>query len=254
MPRNPSRLQSTLQSLQPIVLFISYDCLNGCRSRGICLHFQFLLCGRSGPDGLICHMCRDGGREEGYRVARQCCKHSTDLALNRPEDMPANYRQLVQAEKLLMAAWANNWQDNVHQNHANHLKALALLSSDATFQQRKIRGLASISEQYDPSTSMNADCCAEAGTAECSRNSHDKENTKENKPVFQSFKTNSFADSALDMSATQPINCADEHSAWSESDAAIFGNDSHAYNETEMACAWLSDRGVDNLLGTDLEV
>lgn len=114
-PRDPERLQSALRLISPKVLYARYNCVEGCRSRGICLHISFLLCGRSCPDGLICQICRISGHEEGYVVERMCSKHHQSTASqhtsHRPEDSVAKLHEISAAQELLRKAWTCDWND-----------------------------------------------------------------------------------------------------------------------------------------------
>ena len=56
-PPYPEARQAALQMLEPCVFFVQYPCPQGCRSLGICIHYQFVAGCRRCPDGLWCPAC-----------------------------------------------------------------------------------------------------------------------------------------------------------------------------------------------------
>jgi hypothetical protein len=57
-PAFPLITQKTIETLQPAVFFVHFDCTKNCRSQGICVHYQFVIGSKRCPDGLICERCK----------------------------------------------------------------------------------------------------------------------------------------------------------------------------------------------------
>lgn len=112
-PRNPGLMQSTLKLLRPTVVYAKYDCGEGCRSCGICVHYTFVLGGRQAPDGLICALCRNSQYERPVLANRICPRHNkkslSHFVMNLPEDVLATQEQLSRAGEIMQRSFSNRW-------------------------------------------------------------------------------------------------------------------------------------------------
>ena len=60
----PQLTARTLGSLSCGIAIERYGCLQKCRNKGTCIHFQFVLGVKRTPDGLICAKCSKEGTDE----------------------------------------------------------------------------------------------------------------------------------------------------------------------------------------------
>lgn len=56
-PRYPETAKTSISNMQGLILITRFDCVQNCRSFGICSHYQFCCGVRNCPDGLICDRC-----------------------------------------------------------------------------------------------------------------------------------------------------------------------------------------------------
>ena len=114
-PAHPERLQSGLLNLRPTVVYAEYDCVQRCRSVGICVHYSFLLGCQEVPDGLVCEICKMARAEMGYPSGRLCYSHSRKSAsqsiLNLAEDFAATEHQREVAGTIMSKALCNTWEE-----------------------------------------------------------------------------------------------------------------------------------------------
>ncbi|KAJ9656885.1 hypothetical protein H2198_004638 [Neophaeococcomyces mojaviensis] len=116
VPANPLITQSVLKLMKPTIVYAEYetDVCDGCRSRGICVHFSFVLGGRHAPDGLICSMCYKAGIEKSVAAQRVCPEHNdphmSQFTTNLSEDILAANAQRGKAVEILSRSWHCNWE------------------------------------------------------------------------------------------------------------------------------------------------
>lgn len=117
-PANPVLTQTVLRLMKPSIVYAEYenrDCsAHGCRSRGICLHFSFVLGGRDASDGLICPVCQKAGVEQPVVTPRLCPMHNppkkTQFTSNLSEDILATEVQRKVATEILTRSWNCKWE------------------------------------------------------------------------------------------------------------------------------------------------
>jgi hypothetical protein len=56
-PRFPDAAKTSLATMQPLIFVVQFDCIQNCRSFGICIHYQFCCGVKNCPDGLVCEKC-----------------------------------------------------------------------------------------------------------------------------------------------------------------------------------------------------
>ncbi|KAK5941310.1 hypothetical protein PMZ80_006588 [Knufia obscura] len=109
VPASPGLVQSTLSSMKPMVVYSQYECDDGCRSRGTCVHFSFLLGCRQVPDGLICPTCQVAQVERPYAAQRICPRHNkrtlSQFTPNLPEDYLPTIAQQQRAFEIFERSW-----------------------------------------------------------------------------------------------------------------------------------------------------
>jgi len=113
-PASPELVRSSLPLLKPMIVYAQYECDDGCRSRGICVHFSFLLGCRQLPDGLICPTCQVAEMEKPYAAQRICPRHNkrtlSQFTPNLPEDYLPSTAQLQRAFGILQRACNGDWE------------------------------------------------------------------------------------------------------------------------------------------------
>ena len=77
-PRDPAMTQRMLQQLAPLVLYVPFACVAGCRTYGICVHYQFVIPFSRCPDGLVCTRCTEGPIEAVRACASNVSKDHRD--------------------------------------------------------------------------------------------------------------------------------------------------------------------------------
>ncbi|KAK5092173.1 hypothetical protein LTR70_005828 [Exophiala xenobiotica] len=114
MPATPELVRSALTSMKPTIVYAQYECDAGCRSRGICVHFSFLLGCRQAPDGLICPPCQIANVHRPYAAQRICPRHNkrtlTQFTPNLTEDYLPSAAQTQRAFEILERACNGSWE------------------------------------------------------------------------------------------------------------------------------------------------
>jgi len=112
-PASPVLVRSALSSMKPTIVYAQYDCDARCRSRGICVHFSFLLGCRQVPDGLICPSCQTANVHRPYAAHRICPRHNkrslSQFTPNLVEDYLPSAAQLQRAFEILSRACDGHW-------------------------------------------------------------------------------------------------------------------------------------------------
>lgn len=112
-PPEPSRVQAVLSMLKPNIVYNRYMCPERCRSRGICVHYSYVLGGRYAPDGLICNSCRASCKEQGLTTDRRCAMHNRSgvscYTQNLAEDYLATKPQAAAASERLQRSLKDDW-------------------------------------------------------------------------------------------------------------------------------------------------
>jgi len=114
-PAEPELVRSTLKMMNAMIVYAQYECVDECRSRGICVHFSFLLGCRKAPDGLICPSCQAAKIEIPYAAHRICPRHNkrtlSQFTPNLPEDYLPLAHQLQRAFEIFRRACNGDWED-----------------------------------------------------------------------------------------------------------------------------------------------
>lgn len=112
-PASPELVRSALSSMKPMIVYAQYQCDARCRSRGICVHFSFLLGCRQVPDGLICLSCQNANVHRPYAAHRICPRHNkrslSQFTPNLAEDYLPSAAQLQRAFEILNRACDGHW-------------------------------------------------------------------------------------------------------------------------------------------------
>lgn len=119
-PKDPKVIQDTIMRLKPTIIYTRFQnqYCRGCRSRGICVHFTFLLGAKSTPDGLICDRCKAAANEEPIDTDREfprvCPLHNRDthspFFSSLPEDILATEEQQARAMEFMTRAVTCDWE------------------------------------------------------------------------------------------------------------------------------------------------
>lgn len=100
-------------AMEPMIVYAEFLCPGACRTRGICVHFSFVLGGRHTPDGLVCQFCRAKGNEKAVRAERMCARHNSrklsSFVVNLAEDILTTKAQSVRAHEILARSLTCNW-------------------------------------------------------------------------------------------------------------------------------------------------
>lgn len=114
-PSNPEQRRATLMSMTPMIVYTEFLCPDVCRTRGICVHFSFVLGGKQAPDGLICQFCCGKGNEKAVHAERMCARHNnrklSSFTVNLAEDILATRPQSVRAHEILARSLTCDWDD-----------------------------------------------------------------------------------------------------------------------------------------------
>lgn len=112
-PLNPEQRKATLMTLTPMIVYAEFTCPDVCRTRGICVHFSFVLGCKKAPDGLICQICQNAGNEKAAHADRMCARHNnsklSSFTMNLAEDILATETQSRRAHEILARSFTNNW-------------------------------------------------------------------------------------------------------------------------------------------------
>lgn len=112
-PSNPEQRRATLMAMEPMILYVEFLCPDVCRTRGICVHFSFVLGGKHAPDGLICQFCRAKGNEKALHAERLCARHNnrklSSFTVNLAEDILTTDSQSVRAHEILARSLTCDW-------------------------------------------------------------------------------------------------------------------------------------------------
>lgn len=112
-PPDPEQLQATLLTMKPMIVYAEFLCPDVCRTRGICVHFSFVLGCKKAPDGLICQVCRAKGDEKAVHAERMCARHNnrklTSFTMNLAEDILATEAQSLRAHEILARSLTSDW-------------------------------------------------------------------------------------------------------------------------------------------------
>ena len=123
-PSNPELVQSTLKLMKSMIVYALFECDDGCRSRGMCVHFSFLLGCRRVPDGLICPRCQETRTERPYAAQRICLKHNkrslSQFTPNLSEDVLASEAQVERANEIFSRSWSCDWEGVSRKAGKNH--------------------------------------------------------------------------------------------------------------------------------------
>jgi hypothetical protein len=124
-PLFPDARVTSLNAMSPCILFVQFGCAEGCRSFGICVHYQFVLGCKRCPDGLVCDVCR-GGQEQAVAAERFCPLHQDVMKAkpisSRPEDFLASSAQRQVAADVLRRSLNNTWEVTVEEQATHRVR------------------------------------------------------------------------------------------------------------------------------------
>lgn len=110
--------------MKPTIVYAEFECEDACRTRGICVHFSFVLGCRETPDGLICQVCMERGKERAVHASRVCPRHNNRrlslFTMNLPEDILATEAQSIQAHEILTRSLNCDWGGVPHKAVKRH--------------------------------------------------------------------------------------------------------------------------------------
>lgn len=134
----PELTAQTLGMLSCGIAIERYSCVQKCRNKGTCIHFQFVLCVKRTPDGLICAKCSQECTEEivgrlhnppaPVANTSQICKgkrlcpfhnHTATFLTNPINNLPIDYlatdEQKDRMVEILERAYRNEWVGSVEE-------------------------------------------------------------------------------------------------------------------------------------------